>query len=158
MTTPAIGRGALPGWWKIISFHLEFQDSDQRLNLFGVDPLGHVVIVDDRIVSIITSGDRAGKDDASLFETMMAYSGAYRVEDEVKLVIKVDAAWHPAWVGTEQVRVSGNHDLAWELRIVFKERLFPFELGDGRLNGSIRIRSAGNDCVFAWRGFPIERE
>lgn len=104
MTTPAIGRGALPGWWRIISFHLEFEDSDQRLNLFGVDPLGHVVIVDDRIVSIITSRDRADKDDASLFETMMAYSGAYHVEDEVKLVIKVDAAWHPAWVGTEQVR------------------------------------------------------
>lgn len=104
MTTPAIGRGALPGWWRIISFHLEFEDSDQRLNLFGVDPLGHVVISDDRIMSIITSRDRAGKDDASLFETMMAYSGAYHVEDEVKLVIKVDAAWHPAWVGTEQVR------------------------------------------------------
>ncbi|MGE6496902.1 lipocalin-like domain-containing protein [Cupriavidus metallidurans] len=35
---------------------------------------------------------------------MIAYSGLCRVEDEDKLIIKVDTAWHPAWIGTEQVR------------------------------------------------------
>ena len=104
MTTSAVGRGALPGWWKIISFHIEFEDSDQRLAPYGADPLGHVVIVNDRMAAIVTSRDRADQEGASLFESMMAYSGSCRVEDGVKLVIKVDAAWHPAWVGTEQVR------------------------------------------------------
>ena len=55
-------------------------------------------------MSILTSRERTDKDAAALFETMMAYSGSCRIEDEVRLVIKVDAAWHPAWVGSEQLR------------------------------------------------------
>lgn len=35
---------------------------------------------------------------------MIAYSGLCRVEGEDKLIIQVDTAWHPAWVGTEQRR------------------------------------------------------
>ena len=34
---------------------------------------------------------------------MLAYSGAYRIEGD-KFITKVDIAWHPSWVGTEQVR------------------------------------------------------
>lgn len=104
MATLAFGRGALPGWWKITSFHVEFEDTGERVAAYGVDPLGHIVIADARIVSILTSRDRADIDAASLFETMIAYSGSYRIEAGVKLVIKVDVAWHPAWVGSEQIR------------------------------------------------------
>jgi hypothetical protein len=35
---------------------------------------------------------------------MIAYSGSCRVEDGDKLIIRVDTAWHPAWIGTERVR------------------------------------------------------
>src|ERR1700692_3607966 len=65
---------------------------------------GYLVITDDRMMSILTSRERTDKDAAALFETMMAYSGSCRIEDEARLVIKVDAAWHPAWVGSEQLR------------------------------------------------------
>ncbi len=34
---------------------------------------------------------------------MLAYSGPYRIEGD-KFVTSVDVAWHPSWVGTEQVR------------------------------------------------------
>jgi hypothetical protein len=34
---------------------------------------------------------------------MTAYSGRYRLIND-SLVTKVDSAWHPAWIGTEQTR------------------------------------------------------
>lgn len=100
----ALVRGALPGWWKIASFHVELQDTGECVDAYGVDPLGHMVITEDRMMSILTSRERTDKEAAALFETMIAYSGSYRVEDEGRLVIEVDTAWHPAWVGSEQVR------------------------------------------------------
>jgi hypothetical protein len=35
---------------------------------------------------------------------VIAYSGLCRIEDEDKLIIKVDTAWHPGWIGSEQIR------------------------------------------------------
>ncbi len=104
MSASALVRGALPGWWKITSFHVELEDTGECLDTYGSDPLGHMVITDDRMMAILASSERTGKDAAALFETMMAYSGSCRIEDEGRLVIKVDAAWHPAWVGSEQLR------------------------------------------------------
>jgi len=92
------------GWWKILSFQVEFEDAGERADTYGVEPLGHIVIERDRMMSILTSRERLNSDPAVLFETMIAYSGLCRVEDEDKLIIKVDTAWHPAWIGSEQVR------------------------------------------------------
>ena len=108
MSAPALVRGALLGWWKITSFHVELEDTGECVDTYGVDPLGHMVITDDRMMSILTSRERTDKDAAALFETMMAYSGSCRIEDEVRLVIKVDAAWHPAWVGSEAAGSVGR--------------------------------------------------
>lgn len=124
----ALVRGALPGWWKIASFHVELQDNGECVDAYGVDPLGHIVITEDRMMSILTSRERTDKDAAALFETMIAYSGSYRVEDEGRLVIEVDTAWHPAWVGSEQVRfftVDGNTlsiTTAWQTHPKFPGR------------------------------------
>lgn len=122
-------RGALLGWWEITSFHVELEDTGERLNTYGIDPLGHMVVTDDRIMSILTSRERADKDSAALFETMMAYSGSCRVEGDGELVIKVDTAWHPAWVGTEQHRffkVDGDilsTTTAWQTHPKFPGRM-----------------------------------
>ncbi len=122
-------RGALLGWWKITSFHVELEDTGERLNTYGIDPLGHMVVTDDRIMSILTARERADSDSAALFETMMAYAGSCRVEDDGKLVIKVDTAWHPAWVGTEQFRffsVDGDTlstTTAWQAHPKFPGRM-----------------------------------
>ena len=59
---------------------------------------------------------------------MIAYSGSCHVEDEDRLVIKVDTAWHPAWVGSEQVRffhVDGDTlsiTTAWQTHPKFPSR------------------------------------
>jgi fermentation-respiration switch protein FrsA (DUF1100 family) len=39
-----------------------------------------------------------------LFGTMNGYSGQYRLRGADTFVTKVDTSWHPAWVGSEQVR------------------------------------------------------
>ncbi len=104
MAKPYVETHALFGWWKILSFQVEFEDTGERADTYGVDPLGYMVIERDRMMSILTSRERPNHDPTALFETMIAYSGSCRVEDEDKLIINVDAAWHPAWIGTEQVR------------------------------------------------------
>jgi len=104
MSASALMCGALLGWWKITSFHVELEDTGECVDTYGVDPLGHIVITDKRLMSILTSRERADKDASALFETMIAYSGSCRIEDEGRLVIRVDVAWHPAWVGSEQLR------------------------------------------------------
>ena len=53
-----------------------------------------------------TDGERA-----ALLRTMFAYTGRYRLEGNM-WVTKVDAAWNPAWDGTDQVRyfvLDGDH-------------------------------------------------
>jgi hypothetical protein len=42
-------------------------------------------------------------DAAQLFRSMVAYSGRWSIDGE-KFVTRVDMAWEPSWIGTEQVR------------------------------------------------------
>ncbi len=104
MGQPDVGVDTLFGWWKIVSFQIEFADTGERVPMYGVNPLGHMAIKGDRMMAILTAKERASTDAATLFETMMAYSGSCRIEDGDKLIVTVDTAWHPAWIGTEQVR------------------------------------------------------
>jgi hypothetical protein len=104
MAVPDVEAHALFGWWRFLSAQVEFQDTGERADTYGVDPLGHIVIERDRMITILTSRERPINDPTALFGTMIAYSGPCRVEAEDKLIITVDTAWHPAWVGTEQVR------------------------------------------------------
>lgn len=129
MSATASPRSALLGSWSIRSFHVELQDTGERVDTYGVDPVGHIVITEGWIMSILTSRERSDTDAAALFEAMMAYSGSCRVEDGVRLVIKVDAAWHPAWVGSEQLRffsVDGDTlsmTTAWQTHPKFPGRM-----------------------------------
>jgi hypothetical protein len=104
MVRPDVTPHYLFGWWQISSCQVEFEDGGECANTYGVAPLGHMVIEPHRMMSILTSRERPDHDPTALFETMLAYSGSCRVEDGDKLVIKVDTAWHPAWIGTDQVR------------------------------------------------------
>ena len=88
-------------------------------------PYGHRTRQDD----VNTSRERPDNDPTALFETMIAYSGSCRIEDGDKLIIKVDTAWHPAWIGTEQVRFfkvdSGVLSIttAWQTHPWFRGRM-----------------------------------
>jgi len=43
------------------------------------------------------------QDRAELLNTLIAYTGIYRVEGDM-WITKVDVAWNPEWIGTEQIR------------------------------------------------------
>ena len=43
------------------------------------------------------------QDRADLLSSLVAYTGLYRLEGD-KWITRVDVAWNPEWVGTEQAR------------------------------------------------------
>ena len=38
---PDVEAHMLFGWWKILSFQVEFEDAGERADTYGVNPLGH---------------------------------------------------------------------------------------------------------------------
>jgi hypothetical protein len=68
---PDVEAHMLFGWWKILSFQVEFEDAGERADTYGVNPLGHMVIERDRMMSILTSRERPNNDPTALFETMI---------------------------------------------------------------------------------------
>jgi hypothetical protein len=94
----------LLGTWKLVSFQIETEDSSERRDVYDTHPLGVLVLTERRFTALLTASDQShDADAAALFDRMMAYSGHYRVQAD-KIITFVDIAWHPAWLGTEQIR------------------------------------------------------
>ena len=74
----------------------------------GNNPSGYVIFTPEGRLSFTLSeqGRRephSVEDSAKLLSSMIAYTGIYRLEGD-RWITKVDVAWNPAWVGTEQTR------------------------------------------------------
>ena len=103
------------GSWRLVSFQVEFQATGERLDVKGKNPTGYINFTPEgRMGVIITDEGRkpatTDQDRATLFKTLVAYTGIYRVEGD-KWITKVDVSANPAWVGTEQIRsfkIDGN--------------------------------------------------
>jgi Lipocalin-like domain len=100
------------GTWAIDSIQYEDATSGECFDMYGAKPSGYIMInADGHAMVLIADSERVPSDTATLFSTMMAYAGPYRLEGENKFITTITSAWHPAWVGTEQVRffdVKGN--------------------------------------------------
>jgi hypothetical protein len=105
MTELARRSNSPVGTWKLLSFQYEFEDSDEREEPYGSNPVGHLVFTEERLITLFAARERA-KDAATdeLLGSMMAYSGRYRLQGDDCFITTVDSAWQPAWIGTEQVR------------------------------------------------------
>ena len=103
------------GTWKLVSYVVEVKATGEKMMVMGDNPSGYVVFNPEGRVFFVLTGDgrKPGKTDAekaALLNTLVAYTGTYRVEDG-KWITKVEVAWNPEWVGTEQVRpfvLDGN--------------------------------------------------
>jgi hypothetical protein len=103
------------GTWKLVSYVVEVKATGEKMMVMGDNPSGYVVFNPEGRVFFVLTGDgrKPGKTDAekaALLNTLVAYTGTYRVEDG-KWITKVEVAWNPEWVGTEQVRpfvLEGN--------------------------------------------------
>ena len=97
----------LLGNWKLVSFFTEDVQTKQRNNVYGEHPDGFVGFTPARFFGLATAEGRKApqtpEEQAAAYRSMIAYSGKWRLEGG-KFITKVDIAWNPGWVGTEQVR------------------------------------------------------
>ncbi|MDK2124840.1 lipocalin-like domain-containing protein [Parachitinimonas caeni] len=101
-------KTAIQGIWKLAAYEVEVQSSGEKFPPMGKNPSGYAIFTPQERVSFILTGDgrKAGKtaeEKAALLDTLVAYSGKYRIEGD-KWITKVEVAWNPEWVGTEQSR------------------------------------------------------
>jgi hypothetical protein len=78
----------------------------------GSDPIGYIAYhADGRMMALVVSSHRAklrgalptDEEKAALFDSMLAYSASYTLEDD-RVIHHVDAAWNPAWGVSDLIR------------------------------------------------------
>jgi hypothetical protein len=95
----------LVGTWKLVSFQVETEGSNELQPWWDEHPVGFVIFTKEgRLLALLTAGDRIASATADqLIGSMCAYLGRYRVEGN-RLRTMVDSGRLPAWVGKEQPR------------------------------------------------------
>ena len=106
--TFADDRAKILGTWRIVSYEWETQATGEREPIMGKNPTGYIIFTPEGRMMVIITGEgrkapNTDQDRANLLNSMSAYTGMYRLEGD-KWITKVDVAWYPARVGTEQVR------------------------------------------------------
>lgn len=98
------------GTWKLVSYVIEAQESGHIIKVMGETPSGYVAFLPSgRVFFMLTAEGRmpdpehSAAGHALLLDTMVAYTGRYRIEDD-KWITRVEVAWNPEWIGTEQTR------------------------------------------------------
>lgn len=100
--------GKMTGFWKLVSYVVEVQATGQIEPVMGSHPTGYVNFSPEGRVMFILTGEgrkpaKTDEERAALLGTLVAYTGMYRIEGD-RWITKVDVAWNPEWVGTEQAR------------------------------------------------------
>jgi len=101
-------RLQLAGVWKVISQKIEFQDGGPPGAPYGDNPDGYLILTTQgRMMAFVARKGRpipgSDAEAAAAFRSMIAYTGRYTVAGDTWST-RVDGAWNPAWIGTEQVR------------------------------------------------------
>src|SRR6201993_2739467 len=107
-TAHADDKTAIIGTWKLVSVVYEDVATKERTPVLGEHPKGiQIATPEGRWLALVTAEGRqvpkTDADRARALNSMIAYTGRYRVEDG-KVITKVEAAWNEAWVGGGQVR------------------------------------------------------
>jgi len=108
-------RGSIQGRWKLLAAEDLRADGSVARYPWGRHPVGSIVVENGACYLQIMSGDtpsfRAGgaptteQMKATLLTSYISYSGPCAIDEAAgKVTLKVDAAWRPDYVGTEQVR------------------------------------------------------
>ncbi len=105
IVTPSLGQQSLVGTYKLVSHDVQVNGS--AMQPIGKSPHGYLVITPTRWIAFYTADERkfgtSEADKAALLDTLVAWSGTYRVEGS-KIIIRVDASWTEVWNGKDQVR------------------------------------------------------
>lgn len=106
---------SIQGRWKLVAAEDRRADGTTARYPWGRHPIGSIVVEGSACYLQIMSGDTpsftAGgisigdQMKAALLSSYIAYSGPCTVDEAAgKVTLKVEAAWRPDYVGTEQVR------------------------------------------------------
>ena len=101
-------RTQVQGVWKLVSYKVEIQATGQKEPVMGQHPTGYVIFTPEGRVWFVLTGEgrkpaKTIQERADLLNSLVAYTGTYRIEGD-KWITKVEVAWNPEWVGTEQMR------------------------------------------------------
>jgi lipocalin-like protein len=101
-------RAQLQGVWKLVSLEVEIQSTGQKEFPMGQKPTGYATFTAEGRVFFVLTGEgrkpaKTDQERAALLGSLVAYTGTYRLEGD-KWITKVEVAWNPEWVGTEQAR------------------------------------------------------
>lgn len=101
-------RAKIVGIWRLVSFEREYQATGEREFVLGKTPTGYIIFMPEGRMVVVLTGEgrnapKTDQDRAGLFNSLVAYTGMYRVDGD-KWITKVDVSANPAWVGTEQTR------------------------------------------------------
>lgn len=96
------------GVWKLVSFEREYQAGGEREYPMGKAPTGYILFLPEGRMTVVITGEgrtapTTDQDRAGLYNTLVAYTGRYRVDGD-KWITTLDVSANPAWVGTEQTR------------------------------------------------------
>ena len=137
-------KKALIGTWELVSYQVELQETGEFIDAMGTTPRGRVIFTPDNWVAFNLEGSNrqmpeTEEDRAALLNTLVAYIGRYRIEGN-QWVTKVETAWAPQWVGTEQRRtVTTDGEFS---NVITPWRKMP-NWGGGKMSRSIiRFRRA----------------
>jgi hypothetical protein len=102
------GKVPILGIWRLASFEREYQATGEREYPMGKTPTGYILFLPEGRMAVVITGEgrkapATDQDRAGLFNSLVAYTGVYRVDGD-KWITAVDVSANPAWVGTEQVR------------------------------------------------------
>ena len=101
-------RTRLHGVWKLVSVEAEIQATGQKEPLMGRNPAGYAIFTTEGRAMFVLTGEgrkpaKTVEKRAGLLNGLVAYTGTYRIEGD-KWITKVEVAWNPEYVGTEQTR------------------------------------------------------
>jgi hypothetical protein len=101
-------RPQVQGVWRLVAYEIEIQATGQKEPVMGKNPTGYVIFTPEGRVWFVLTGEgrkpaKTVQERAELLDSLVAYTGTYSIEGD-KWITKVEVAWNPAWVGTEQAR------------------------------------------------------
>src|SRR5665811_1810556 len=104
----------LVGSWRLLTAETTFTDSGERIELFGPNPEGRMIVTTfGRIMFILARSSRQSPTNdaerAISFNEMAAYTGLVPSDGLGRFIITVDLSSDPAWTG-EQLRFFTIND------------------------------------------------
>lgn len=113
-TSASAGMSAqIIGTWRMLSWKRVLVETGDESEALGPNPFGYINYSPDGRVMVFvlksgrprpTSSPPTSQEKLELFDSLFAYVGVYRVEQD-RVIHKLDGSWNELWTGTTQVRL-----------------------------------------------------